>query len=88
MLEEYAASGHHRGTKGQKCWCCSGCVPERFEPPEPFANLSLILQSGALPAPITYLGEQLIGPSLGADSIRHGVTASILGLLLIMTFMR
>jgi preprotein translocase subunit SecD len=50
-------------------------------------NLSLILRSGALPAPITYLGEQLIGPSLGADSIRHGVTASILGLLLIMTFM-
>ena len=50
-------------------------------------NLSLILRSGALPATLTYLQEQTIGPSLGADSIRSGVTASVVGLLLVISFM-
>jgi preprotein translocase subunit SecD len=50
-------------------------------------DLSLILKSGALPAKLTYLQEQTIGPSLGADSIRSGVTASVVGLLLIIGFM-
>src|SRR5439155_731632 len=45
-------------------------------------NLSLILRSGALPATLTYLSERTIGPSLGADSIRSGVIASVVGLLL------
>jgi len=50
-------------------------------------DLSLILKSGALPAKLTYLQEQTIGPTLGADSIRSGVTASVVGLLLIVAFM-
>jgi preprotein translocase subunit SecD len=50
-------------------------------------NLSLILRSGALPAKLDYLEERTIGPSLGADSIRSGATASIVGLLLIVVFM-
>jgi preprotein translocase subunit SecD len=50
-------------------------------------NLSLILRSGALPATLTYIQERTIGPSLGADSIRSGVTASIVGLLLVISFM-
>ena len=55
--------------------------------PEEVQNLSLILRSGALPATLTYLAEQTIGPSLGADSIRSGVTASVVGLLLVTVFM-
>src|SRR5258705_13138194 len=55
--------------------------------PEEVQNLSLILRSGALPATLTYLSEQTIWPSLGADSIRSGVLASIVGLLLIVSFM-
>ena len=51
------------------------------------ANLSLILRSGALPAKLDYLQERTIGPSLGADSIRSGVVASLVGLLLIISFM-
>src|SRR6187399_2380646 len=47
-------------------------------------DLSLTLRSGALPASLTYLQEQLVGPSLGADSIRAGVISSLVGLLLIM----
>ncbi|HEX8029853.1 MAG TPA: SecD/SecF family protein translocase subunit, partial [Vicinamibacterales bacterium] len=50
-------------------------------------NLALILRSGSLPATLTYLEERTIGPSLGADSIRSGVIASAVGLLLIMVFM-
>jgi preprotein translocase subunit SecD len=50
-------------------------------------NLSLILRSGALPATLTYLEERTIGPSLGADSIRSGILASAVSLLLITLFM-
>jgi preprotein translocase subunit SecD len=50
-------------------------------------DLALVLRAGALPAPIKYLEERTVGPSLGADSIRHGVQASILSLLVVMIFM-
>jgi preprotein translocase subunit SecD len=50
-------------------------------------NLALILRSGALPATLIYLQQQTIGPTLGADSIRAGVLASLAGLLLIVTFL-
>ena len=54
---------------------------------EEVQNLSLILRSGALPATLTYLEERTIGPSLGADSIRSGVLASFVGLMLVVVFM-
>ncbi len=50
-------------------------------------DLALELRSGALPASIRYLEERTVGPSLGADSIRHGVQASILSLAVVMLFM-
>ena len=50
-------------------------------------DLSLTLRSGALPASLTYLQEEVVGPSLGADSIRAGIISSVVGLLLIMAFM-
>jgi preprotein translocase subunit SecD len=50
-------------------------------------DLSLILNSGALPASIKYLEERTIGPSLGADSIREGVQASIASLIAVMVFL-
>jgi preprotein translocase subunit SecD len=50
-------------------------------------DLSLKLRSGALPASLTYLEQSVIGPTLGADSIRAGVIASGTGLILIMLFM-
>jgi preprotein translocase subunit SecD len=54
---------------------------------EEVQNLSLVLRSGALPARLNYLQERTIGPSLGADSIRSGVLASVVGLLLVVAFM-
>jgi preprotein translocase subunit SecD len=50
-------------------------------------DLALILRAGALPASIKYLEERTVGPSLGADSIRAGVHASILGLVAVMIFL-
>jgi preprotein translocase subunit SecD len=50
-------------------------------------DLALTLRSGALPAPLVYLEERTVGPSLGADSIRAGVTAALGGLLLVVVFM-
>ena len=54
---------------------------------EEVSDLALKLRSGALPAKLDYLEERTIGPSLGADSIRSGATASVVGLLLIVVFM-
>jgi preprotein translocase subunit SecD len=50
-------------------------------------DISLMLRSGALPASLTYLEERTVGPTLGADSIRAGVTASVGGLALVALFM-
>jgi preprotein translocase subunit SecD len=50
-------------------------------------DLSMILRSGALPASIKYLEERTVGPSLGTDSIRHGVNAAIVGMLAVLIFM-
>ena len=50
-------------------------------------DLALTLRSGALPAKIEYQEERTVGPSLGADSIRAGVTASVAGIIFIVAFM-
>jgi preprotein translocase subunit SecD len=64
----------------------SGRITGRFGQQE--ANdLALVLRAGALPASIQYQEERTVGPSLGADSIRHGVQASVIALLLVMVFM-
>ncbi len=50
-------------------------------------DLSEILNAGALPASIRYLEERTIGPSLGADSIREGVQASVASLIAVWIFL-
>lgn len=50
-------------------------------------DLALTLRSGALPAPIVYQEERTVSASLGADSIRSGVRASLAGLIFIIVFM-
>jgi preprotein translocase subunit SecD len=46
-----------------------------------------VLRAGALPASIKYLEERTVGPSLGADSIREGVRASVVSLIAVMAFL-
>ena len=50
-------------------------------------DLALVLRAGALPASIKYLEQRTVGPSLGADSIRHGIQASVFSLIVVMLFM-
>jgi preprotein translocase subunit SecD len=50
-------------------------------------DLSMTLRSGALPAGIKYLEERTVGPSLGADSIRSGIQAAMVGMLAVLIFM-
>jgi preprotein translocase subunit SecD len=50
-------------------------------------DLALVLRSGALPAKVTYIEERTVGPSLGIDSIKRGVSASLAGLIAVVLFM-
>jgi preprotein translocase subunit SecD len=50
-------------------------------------DLALVLRAGALPASIKYLEERTVGPSLGADSIREGVRASVGSMMVVMIFL-
>ncbi len=55
--------------------------------PQSAADLALKLNSGALPASISYMQERTVGASLGVDSIHHGVEACIIGFVAILAFM-
>ena len=55
--------------------------------PDEVMILSKMLRTGALPASLNYLEDRTVGASLGADSIKEGVTAAIVGVLLVMVFM-
>jgi preprotein translocase subunit SecD len=50
-------------------------------------DLALLLRAGALPAPLNILEERTVGPGLGADSIRAGGIACLIGAILVMGFM-
>jgi preprotein translocase subunit SecD len=50
-------------------------------------RLSKTLRTGALPASLTYLENRTVGASLGADSVKEGVTAAVVGVLVVMAFM-
>jgi preprotein translocase subunit SecD len=64
----------------------TGVINGRFTEQET-QDLSMTLRSGALPAGIKYLEERTVGPSLGADSIRSGVRAAMVGMLAVLIFM-
>jgi SecD/SecF fusion protein len=50
-------------------------------------DLSVVLRAGALPAPVNVEEERTVGPLLGADSIRNGIRATLIGGLLVFLFM-
>jgi len=64
----------------------SGEIEGQFSEDE-VTILSKMLRTGALPASLTFLEDRTVGASLGADSIREGVTAAVVGVLLVMAFM-
>ncbi|MBG1231473.1 protein translocase subunit SecD [Aestuariivirga litoralis] len=64
----------------------SGQISGRFTV-EQTNDLAITLRSGALPAKLAIVEERTVGPTLGADSIKAGVYASIAGLVFVMLFM-
>tara|TARA_B100000035_G_C21024076_1_gene565373 strand:+ start:404 stop:2224 length:1821 start_codon:yes stop_codon:yes gene_type:complete len=58
-----------------------------LDSPNEASELALLLRAGALAAPMNFVEEGTVGPSLGADNIRVGVQSLILGLSLVLVFM-
>lgn len=50
-------------------------------------DIAIVLRAGALPAPVDIIQEKVIGPSLGADSVRSGTLSVIIGLGIVLVFM-
>jgi len=50
-------------------------------------DLAIVLRAGALPAPVHIIEERTVGPSLGSDSIQQGLTAGLIGTLMVVAFM-
>jgi preprotein translocase subunit SecD len=64
-----------------------GAYLDRNELLQEAKDLVVVLQAGALPAPLRPANEQLIGPTLGQDAVRKGAAAALWGVLLVMVFM-
>jgi preprotein translocase subunit SecD len=63
-----------------------GQITGNFTPQE--ANeLQIVLRSGAMPAPVEFRYQSIVGPSLGSDSIRRGVKSAIIGGIIVVVFM-
>ncbi|MCX5891960.1 MAG: protein translocase subunit SecD, partial [Deltaproteobacteria bacterium] len=63
-----------------------GVITGAFTPQEA-ADLGIVLRAGALPATVKIVQNITVGPTLGADSIKKGLTAGIFGTLLVVAFM-
>ena len=50
-------------------------------------DLALLLRSGALPTPLEVVEERTVGPDLGEDSIKSGITSLVVGFILVILFM-
>jgi len=55
--------------------------------PEEATDLTNVLKSGKLPAPATIVQEQVVGPSLGAESIRSGLISFVIAFILVLIYM-
>ena len=64
----------------------SGVISGNFSFQEA-TDLSLLLRSGALPTPLDVVEERTVGPDLGEDSIKSGITSLVVGFILVILFM-
>lgn len=60
---------------------------EGFDSVEEARDIAIVLRAGALPAPLEIMEERTVGPSLGADSVRQGRLAGLLGLAAVAVLM-
>ena len=64
-----------------------GTMIEGFAGMDEAKDIAIVLRAGALPAPVNIIEERIVGPSLGADSVKRGTNSVLLGLGLIIVFM-
>lgn len=64
----------------------SGVIEGNFTMEEA-RNLAIILRAGALPAPVTIIEKRVVGPSLGEDSIKKGLSSAAIGFIIVVAFM-
>ena len=64
-----------------------GTMIEGFAGMDEAKDIAIVLRAGALPAPVNIIEERIVGPSLGADSVKKGTNSVLLGLGLIIVFM-
>lgn len=64
-----------------------GTMIEGFAGMDEAKDIAIVLRAGALPAPVNFIEERIIGPSLGADSVKRGTNSVLLGLGLVIVFM-
>jgi len=50
-------------------------------------DIAIVLRAGSLPAPVKIIEERIVGPSLGADSVKAGTYSVLLGLALVLVFL-
>ena len=61
-------------------------VIEGLDSVEEAEDIAIVLRAGALPVPVTIIDQKIVGPSLGADSVRQGTSSILIGLVLVMLF--
>ena len=64
-----------------------GTLIEGFANINEAKDIAIVLRAGALPAPVDIIEERVVGPSLGADSVRQGTQSVLIGLALVLLFM-
>ena len=64
-----------------------GTLIEGFANINEAKDIAIVLRAGALPAPVDIIEERVVGPSLGADSVRQGTQSVLIGLALVILFM-
>ncbi len=64
-----------------------GTMIEGFANMDEAKDIAIVLRAGALPAPVKIIEERIVGPSLGADSVKRGTYSVLLGLALILVFL-
>ncbi len=64
-----------------------GTLIEGFANMNEAKDIAIVLRAGALPAPVDIIEERIVGPSLGADSVRKGTYSVVVGLAMVLLFM-
>ena len=64
-----------------------GTLIEGFANIEEAKDIAIVLRAGALPAPVEIIEERVVGPSLGAESVKSGTQSVLIGLAIVLVFM-